>query len=241
MSVEWRCDEVRSASADAWAREYAKRGIPSSVREQPSAPVVDLVARADGALALPSTVLDIGCGLGRNALFLAAQGFNVVAMDFTAGCIADLKRKATRLGLSESIMACRHDVRRSWPVEDHSAQAAIDTFCFKHQIDAEAIDGYVANASAKLCEGAPLIISFAGRGDGYYRQFPVADQRGPGVIIVDPGNQIASRLYDPEELIGLFAGFEPVHVQRSVAVNEMHGAQFERETFVVQLRRRARS
>ncbi|MCC9604527.1 class I SAM-dependent methyltransferase [Blastopirellula sp. JC732] len=38
-------------------------------------------------------VLDLGCGTGRHSLWLAAQGADVVAVDFSAGMLAEAKKK----------------------------------------------------------------------------------------------------------------------------------------------------
>lgn len=42
----------------------------------------------------PSRVLDVGCGTGANAVFLAQQGHSVVAIDFVAEAITKAKRMA---------------------------------------------------------------------------------------------------------------------------------------------------
>jgi tellurite methyltransferase len=44
--------------------------------------------------------LDVACGSGRHALWLAAAGFDVHAMDRDAGAIGELDREARRLGLA---------------------------------------------------------------------------------------------------------------------------------------------
>lgn len=44
-------------------------------------------------------VLELGVGTGRVALRLAAAGFDVAALDSSAGLVAELRRRATRAGL----------------------------------------------------------------------------------------------------------------------------------------------
>ena len=47
----------------------------------------------------PKTVLDIGCGQGRDALFLGRLGYDVTGIDLSPHGIADLNAAATREGL----------------------------------------------------------------------------------------------------------------------------------------------
>lgn len=57
----------------------------------PRPELVDLVTR--GALA-PGRAIDLGCGEGDNAVFLARHGFTVTAIDFAPAAIAKAARKA---------------------------------------------------------------------------------------------------------------------------------------------------
>lgn len=41
--------------------------------------------------------IDLGCGYGRNALFLAEYGFNVTAVDKYLDCIIDIRNKTSKI------------------------------------------------------------------------------------------------------------------------------------------------
>ena len=49
---------------------------------------------------MPGRAIDLGCGEGHNAIFLARQGFDVTALDFAPSAIAKAKRKAAAAGVS---------------------------------------------------------------------------------------------------------------------------------------------
>ncbi len=59
-------------------------------------PVIEALADA-GEVTGP--VLDVGCGTGENALFLASQGFEVVGVDAVDMAVAAARRKAAARGL----------------------------------------------------------------------------------------------------------------------------------------------
>jgi SAM-dependent methyltransferase len=64
-----------------------------------AAPASWLLGHRD-LLPLSGTALDVACGRGRNARWLAAQGFDVLAVDRDETLVRALAADATRLGLS---------------------------------------------------------------------------------------------------------------------------------------------
>ena len=54
----------------------------------------DLIATAEKGEVRGPTVLDVGCGDGNNAIYLASRGFDVTGVDFSAKAINIAKQKA---------------------------------------------------------------------------------------------------------------------------------------------------
>ncbi|MEV6278700.1 class I SAM-dependent methyltransferase [Nocardia sp. NPDC051832] len=63
----------------------------------------------------PGTALDIGCGGGGDALWLARRGWRVTAVDISAVAVQRLAEHARTSGLDDRITAGRHDLRDSFP------------------------------------------------------------------------------------------------------------------------------
>ncbi|MEW5990370.1 MAG: methyltransferase domain-containing protein [Chloroflexota bacterium] len=53
----------------------------------------------DGALA-PGRAIDLGCGVGDNAIFLARRGFEVTAVDFAPSAVARARANAREAGVA---------------------------------------------------------------------------------------------------------------------------------------------
>lgn len=223
--------EVSTSAAELWTAEYQCQGIPSSTRARPSNVVVDFVAAVRSAKPSAKIALDIGCGTGRNAVYLAEQGFSVKAMDYSAPQVEEL-RKFVQGHPALDLEAVAADVTKPWPWASSSADIAVDAFCFKHQIENAAIATYVEELRRCLVAGGRFMLFLATRADGYYRQFPATRQFGVGQIIVDPGNGIASRLYSREEVERLFKAFEVLHFAEKESLNVMHGAPYQRSSAV---------
>ncbi len=98
----------------------------------------------------PSGVaVDLACGEGRNALWLAAHGWRVIAVDFSAIAIA----KARELdigGLVEWVTADATDYRPAQPVD-------LALLCYL-QVPAEQRRSTVRHAAAALAPGGTLLV-----------------------------------------------------------------------------------
>jgi SAM-dependent methyltransferase len=223
---------LQTTNPESWEREYGKGGIPSSVRSQPSNVVKEFVEAFEPFDKNARLAVDIGCGSGRNSIYLAEKQFYVTAMDYATLQVQKLDEAAKELGLSEQIRALSHDVSKPWPLPSHSINLAIDTFCFKHQIHAEAVQMYVSELARVTRPGARFLLFLAAKEDGYYAQFPTSDQTRPGCIILDPGNEILSRLYDKAEIIDLFKDFSLSRHVVKISENMMHDKPYKRSSHV---------
>jgi SAM-dependent methyltransferase len=108
-----------------WERALSER--PDRFGTQPSEPARTTVTLLrSGHL---THVVELGAAQGRDTLYFAEQGFEVHALDYAAGAVATIKRKAWQAGLSAKVTAARHDVRGSLPYADQSFDC-----CYSHML-----------------------------------------------------------------------------------------------------------
>ncbi len=74
-------------------------------------------------------ILELGCGHGRDTLYLARNGIEVHALDFSTAAIEAMSKRVHELSLSESVMGLFHDVRKSFPFENDSFDG-----CYSHML-----------------------------------------------------------------------------------------------------------
>ncbi|MBL8822090.1 MAG: class I SAM-dependent methyltransferase [Planctomycetia bacterium] len=106
---------------DRWALVYDHDANPLPALEEP---VVKRLAGEVNQL----NILDLGCGTGRHAIWLAQAGACVTAVDFSEGMLAEARKKTG----AEKIHFIVHDVHQKLPLEDAIIDLIISGLVLEH-------------------------------------------------------------------------------------------------------------
>jgi SAM-dependent methyltransferase len=115
---------------------------------EPSPELVEAVA--DGWLRPPGPAVDLGCGLGVEAGYLAGAGCLAVGVDISAAALQRARRISPRVHLLEA------DVRHL-PFRSGSIRFLVDRGCF-HYVAADDRRGYEQEARRVLVPGGRLLL-----------------------------------------------------------------------------------
>jgi len=117
----------------------------------------ELVAVVEGANALePGRALDLGCGTGTNAIYLARHGWEVTAIDFTPRAVAAARRKVEATTVRPRIL--EGDVTRLESLGIGTGfSLLLDLGCY-HSIPDAGRDGYARGVTAAAAPGARLLM-----------------------------------------------------------------------------------
>lgn len=99
--------KTHNQAARFWDEHYSRRAEESS-----PARVNPLLAEIAGPLT-PGTALDLGCGTGGDALWLAARGWRVTAADISAPAVESLRLRADEAGAELTVL--RVDLAEQFP------------------------------------------------------------------------------------------------------------------------------
>lgn len=133
--------------AAAWDERYAETELIWGVS-------ANVWVRAELADEPPGTALDLACGEGRNALWLASRGWDVVAVDFSAVALDKGRRlEAHAPTASGSVQWVQSDV------VTHQSSRPVDLalLCYLHLAEAP-WEQTVAHAAAALAPGGLLLV-----------------------------------------------------------------------------------
>ena len=101
-----------------------------------SEPEALLVEIAD--LLPPGRALDLACGAGRNAVYLARLGWRVTAVDSSQAAIARLKERAEGLAIETRVADLE---RGEFPIEPHGYDLICDFFYLQRSLFREIREG----------------------------------------------------------------------------------------------------
>jgi SAM-dependent methyltransferase len=145
--------ELARAQQERWDSAYARR--PQLHGPEPSA-AARRAAELFGAAGIDD-VLELGAGHGRDALFLARQGFSVHATDFSETALDQLRLEAQREGLDDRVTAALHDVRDPLPPADATVNAVFANLLLNMAFAPSELRSLVAEIHRVLCPGGLFV------------------------------------------------------------------------------------
>jgi SAM-dependent methyltransferase len=158
-------------------------------------------------------ILDLGCGKGRHALFLAMLGFNVTAVDLSPEGIEQLRAAAKQRGLDGSITTLVCDML-SIPFEDNSFDAVLGFHSLYHT-DYVGLKTVVIKITRTLRESGRLYITFNSKSNPSFR---AADNElvDSYTIIRHYGMEdgIPHTFLDYDDIITLLANYNILKIQQ---------------------------
>lgn len=164
MAVEWVRDMDQHEQTPAAAFNGAAPDYDASFTRGTLAGLQRAAVRVwlEALLAPGMRVLELGCGTGEDALWLARLGIRVVASDASEGMLAVTRAKAGRAGVTDRVACLRLDL------EDRDGLAALDrpydaAFADFGPLNCLADRRPLASALARLLPvGAPLVLVMLG-------------------------------------------------------------------------------
>ncbi len=120
-------------------------------------------------------VLELGCGQGRDTWYLARNGMNVTALDYSESGICQMQGMAREHQMEGVVTAQAHDAREPLPFPDGTFDAVYSHMFFTMELSDEEVAMILGECLRVLRPGGLNIYSVRNDHDPHYGKF---EQRG---------------------------------------------------------------
>lgn len=117
------------------------------------------------------TVLELGCGQGRDTWYLARSGFKVTALDYSESGICQMKETAKRERLEHVVTTKVHDAREPLPMPEASFDAVYSPMFFTMEFTEEEVSRMLEDCRRVLKPGGLNIYSVRNDHDPHFGKF----------------------------------------------------------------------
>ncbi|WP_017238231.1 SAM-dependent methyltransferase [Streptomyces sp. SS] len=197
-------DRWTEGGAEWWDGFYEDRGkaVPFFV-EKPDESLVGHVER--GLLPAGGKALDLGCGPGRNTLYLASLGYEVDAVDLSPTAVAWAEERAREAGVGDGVRFRCEDVFTA--ALEGPYDLVYDSGCFHHLPPHRRV-GYLAFLDRVLAPGGHFALTtFAAGKGGMGSELPDAE-------FYRRGKLEGGLAYTDDSLRAVFADLTEVELRR---------------------------
>jgi SAM-dependent methyltransferase len=200
---------------EIWLAEHTEQTtLPTMANVEPASGVVLFIEYLKNhGVEQEGDAVDIGAGKGRNAVYLAQQGFKVRALEYIEPAIAAIKELAKDWGMMDKVVCDLAEIDKPWPCEDDLFDVAIDSFS---SIDIE------TKAGREICRdemlrtlkpGGYALVTVCSADDEWEREL-IAKSPGPEPnSTIWPQNGKFQKDYTETELREFYQKFEIVDLQ----------------------------
>ncbi len=164
-----------------WDKEHKNPHVlPQMDKTKASSGVIKFLEWLKGQGKTPSALkgLEICCGKGRNVIGLAAEGVNMIGLDFSPNAIAEAKKRAKAAGVANKTQFFIQDVTKPFSVERGSLDFVYDCFGSTDIESAEGRKAALDNAIKALKPRGYLMVYLLSADDEFQKEM-IAKSPGP--------------------------------------------------------------
>ncbi|MBI2641899.1 methyltransferase domain-containing protein [Candidatus Roizmanbacteria bacterium] len=200
-----------------WELEHQhSTSLPTLASKKPSSFVIKFLRYLRSkSLHFPLKTVDVGSGKGRNAIYLAKEGYSVYAIGYIQFTLDIIGKEAKRQDCERNIHLYKNAIDRKWPFRNNFFDLAID--CFS-SIDIETRKGriiYKTELLRTLKPGGYALVTVVSANDeierGLMKKYPGKEKNS----VIWPHNGKFQKNYDERELRDFYKEFQILKLQEN--------------------------
>ena len=210
---------------ERWEKEYKQLlNLPSSRTRKPSPALVEFIIEHQE---LSGYAFDIGSGKGRNSIYLARHGYQVVGIEIVKYALEIAEREAKKAGVAERVHFHEMSIGEALPFDHESFDLIVDMMTL-HLLNYQERLNYQKEVIRLLRPGKFFLFSTlaaeSSAAQDLFRSSP-----GPEVnSYVIPQSGMVEKCFTEDELIAMFTPLTVVQLKRITARTPAFGDVYER-------------
>jgi SAM-dependent methyltransferase len=222
----------------AWQREYDRASLVS-LGGEPSQAVKDFLKwlRRERNVDIYSMhVLDAGCGVGKNALYLAELGNTVTGLDFAENAIQEAKKRAEREDYKVTFQV--GDLEHRLPLADASQDVILDVMT-SNSLSEAGRENFIQECARVLKKGGYYMLrTLAKEGDKNAKNLIASAPGSTPDSYILPDVLIEESVFTKERLEQLYKdSFEILHCEKKTGYQTIGNRTFKRNYWILYIGR----
>ncbi len=226
---------TRDKQQEIWVAEYTtNHGVPTTDSECHSSSVVRLLDILHASPAdIGTSVLDLGCGAGRNAVYLAQRGWRVVGVDFVPAALRRMAHAAHANGLADAVMPVCATLGQPLPFRDAAFDLALD-ITTSASLASQALRMFERELR-RVVKPNGMLLSYVMADDDPYLA-PRCDRDGYATV---PESGLIDRCFSAPMLKDIYSQWEILHLDKIEKQDTFFGREYTRRLWWLLARRSA--
>ena len=214
---------------EQWEKEHRRPyALKQMDAKTPSSSLVPFVAFLKGQGKKNLVGLEMGCGKGRNAIWLAQQPLvkRMFGFDFSKVAIAEARKRAAEVRLSQKISFEVMDATEPWKYKDDSFDFGIDCTA---SVDIETAQGRqfaVDQMLGVLKPGGYFLVYVMSTDDEYHKMMIEKSPADEPHAFLHPKTGKFEKVFSEEELAAVYEKFKLIEVRRIEKTAEFFGKSY---------------
>lgn len=226
------------AQESAWENEY-RNPLLITKESEPQKDVLRFLKflRKDEGVDLEGlNVLDLGCGTGRNANYLAELGASVTGIDISKTALDLARKRADEAGLK--VRYLHRSMGDRFPVDDASVDLIFD-ITSSNSLNESERRSYLAECDRVLKSGGHMFLKTLNKDGDKNAKALLGSSPGPEKdTYVNRDMNLVERVFSREDLLGLYSPFyEILSIKPKTSYTRYNNQSYKRNFWLVYMRK----